>query len=345
MARASYAHPTAASLAKQFSQRSKDTKESNRTNTTELSTSGSNQRRPRGSGPTHHSIRTFNANGDHIDNGFVIKPARDKICHFAKLSPELRIKIYNHVLNVSHCLFVTSGYYDRTPLLGRLAWPTLLRVCRVIRHEASYEFYSKTTFKGIIYDNNFEGVYTWYERIPASSRVHLQRNRNLTLQFQLTEDPYHYISMLTWSPRGNRICWNETRLCGNLYEAPDHQRPIFVSISRLLKWFLWCAKPMHRNIPWRYQVVRRFWSPRGHCLCAEDLLDLFRQTLGMFIHRVKRYVRLSSEQKQLMAHEALNLLRELETLHTVNDIERSRRWEVGAALFRQWLADVESASK
>ena len=261
----------------------------------------------------------------------LINPAHGEVCYFGKLPPELRVMIYNLVLSKQRPLPICSS--RRLPQNSPSVWPALLRVCRAIRHEFSYEFYSKTPFVADIDNNDFRAVMSWVERLPPTSRAHLQYNNGLVLTFQINVKGHF------WFPDGNYASWSETRCFGNIYEVPDGFRPYFIFIIRLSKWFLWCGArdEMQQHIPWKYQARVQHWWYWGDKLRHDDFIRIFRWTLGIYLQPIMKYVRLSRDQKRLIVDEAFSLLRSLEDLHDRNGVEP---FQIKYARLRRWLADV-----
>ncbi|KAF1846708.1 uncharacterized protein K460DRAFT_285727 [Cucurbitaria berberidis CBS 394.84] len=195
-----------------------------------------------------------------------IKPLNaKKPCPLATLPSELRTEIYTYVLDqastIIHPQQFISPRKDRPPCY---IWPRLLHICRAIRIEAAYTYYTSTPFTWTVRNLNFAPVIAWIDTLPREHRALLPRNRCMKL------DIIPRISNHFAYPPSNYLIdapieshWKACERFGNLFAVSgDQHRKHFIIFCRLGAWWLWCDKYVNRNIQWTYLFCKD-WAPNG----------------------------------------------------------------------------------
>jgi hypothetical protein len=174
-----------------------------------------------------------------------------KPCPFAYTPPEIREIIFEHVLPFTPCMVNCYTFNQRTTPASKL------HVCRALRIEADYLYFSHTPFEVSAPALDFDPVMEWIDGLNRLRRSALSRNRNILIKLP------RWIST-RYVPLDRRI-WAKCRHFGNLYSlAGSREQRRFHSYCRLAKWFLWCAKPSNARICWHYFVHREWREYRLH---------------------------------------------------------------------------------
>lgn len=186
-----------------------------------------------------------------------IKPSNpSKPCPLAALPSELRTIIYSYV----------SGNFQRPVLMNyrreRHYPPALLQICRAVRIEAAYMYYTYTAFTWIVKNLNFTTVTKWLSSLPSAHRALLSRNKKLTieiipgLQKSYTYPPKDFLLDATVQDH-----WKACQPFGNLYSVKglrtshgthDHVRVNFILFCRLASWLKLCSQPSYADVDWDY---------------------------------------------------------------------------------------------
>ncbi|KAJ4990322.1 hypothetical protein SVAN01_04204 [Stagonosporopsis vannaccii] len=223
----------------------------------------------------------YNADLTHIRPSNPSKP-----CPLAELPSELRILIYSYIFG--DCRRPILMYY------GRLKYspPVLLQICRAIRIEAAYNYFSGASFTWTIKNLNFAMVMKWLNRLQPSHRALLSRNPNLTIDIFPG-----LLKSYTYPPEGFLLDdtmeshWKTCQPFGNLYTigategnlattnnpALDRSqakvRLFFILFCRLATWSKMRTHPNFANISWKYT----FDFPSG----ANETWSLYRSMLRL----------------------------------------------------------------
>ncbi|KAF2688165.1 hypothetical protein K458DRAFT_428913 [Lentithecium fluviatile CBS 122367] len=200
-----------------------------------------------------------------------VKPAdTKKPCPFAALPAELRLRIYSHILPKGPVYTAQWRF-----MVNRSSWSSLLRVCRLIRVEASYEFYTQTAFMFVPVDlDNYESLRTWLMMVPLAQRSLPVKNPNVRIRFklQLYKETY-----------GKEI-WEVCKRFGNSYYIPYAHREHFANFCRLATWWLWCAEHVSTNLTWNYEIdisSMHRWYTRSDVDLLREWFDKVLQTVSL----------------------------------------------------------------
>ncbi|KAF2032687.1 hypothetical protein EK21DRAFT_60207 [Setomelanomma holmii] len=184
---------------------------------------------------------------------YSITPAdRSRPCLLANLPSELRITIYQHVIN-------TTIAHPGSVLLSKtksrqFTTPSILNVCRAIRIEAAYIFYTLQPFTFHVRNFDLHPITSLLEHISPAHRALLTRNRNLNINVDIhvrstyTYPPPDYLFDATMQEH-----WRACSQFGNLYALTSDTRKLdFILFCRLLKWFHFNDARPYRDIRWNY---------------------------------------------------------------------------------------------
>lgn len=140
-------------------------------------------------------------------------------------------------------------------------FPSLLHICRAIRIEVAYLYYTSTPFSFTVRNLDFSIATHWLDTLPVRHRELLARNKGLEIVIvpELKQS-------FTYLPDGWLLDkpvdehWRDCKPYGNLYTLPSHNRVHFVLFCRLKKWFDGC-----RDLRWKYTfdtvaAKGRFWG-------------------------------------------------------------------------------------
>lgn len=183
-----------------------------------------------------------------------IKPHKPHApCPMSNLPPELRAMIYTHVFsNTTHPMTI----YNRSTDTFQFLWPALLQVCRALRIEASYTYFTTTPFTFSIRNLNFAHVRKWVNDLSAAHRKLLARNKQ---QLTIVMAP-HMVEKYTWPPKDfllDDMLKNHWKACerfGNLYaiESKENRKQLIL-FCRLAAWWSWCGEAGHRDLLWKHE--------------------------------------------------------------------------------------------
>ena len=216
-------------------------------------------------------------------------------CPLLVLPPELRLCIYSYLLPRHH--YAELGFSKfRNP------WWILFQICRVVRTEAMYEFYTKTNFTlPSITIDHYEALTKWLLSINPEQRLLLAKNPNLRLPLRLN---------LPWTfDHCNEHLWRHCRRFGNVYEIENlGNRLRFARFCSLASWLLWCKGPLVKDISWSYEIrIRR--SSRE----MEHLNIWYRQNLHVVALTCVQNAWAREERKREMKEPALKLLEAIDS--------------------------------
>jgi len=214
-----------------------------------------------------------------------IKPSSlSKSCPLAGLPSELRTLIYSYVFGDPKR--PTLMYYGRM----KYSPPALLQVCRAIRIEAAYNYFTQASFTWTVKNLNFAMVMKWLNRLQPSHRALLSRNPNMNI------DVFPgLLKSYTYPPEGFLLDdtmenhWKTCQPFGNLYTigaATRHSgtlnvfdrsqaklRVFFILFCRLAAWSKLRTQPSFANIHWEYT----FDIPSG----ADEKWSFYRSMLRL----------------------------------------------------------------
>lgn len=201
---------------------------------------------------------------------FPIKPRhKSQSCHLASLPSELRMEIYQYVLFDEVLRFpevVLDGQKWRHE--PKYIWPAMLHICRGIRIEAAYAYYTNAPFSWHIRNLDFSPVMKWANMLPREHRALLVRNQKIKIDVLPS-----FVDDLTYPPPGYLIDdyeeahWRRCEPFGNLYSLNTiYHRKHFIAFCRLATWWSWCSKPVYTHIRWNYMFGDGYmvgWSYRS----------------------------------------------------------------------------------
>jgi hypothetical protein len=246
-----------------------------------------------------------------------IKPADgSRPCPIANLPSELRLCLYSYLLPkdlecIDEVAYLSNikRYSQRERKMSDFRWKWLFCVCRLLRTEATYEFYTKTHFTlPPIVLGNYEALEIWLWSISPAQRSALTQNPNLKLPLSLGS--FHGS---TSSEIGSTLPKLSKRF-GNvdLISDPRHRR-LFLSFCTLASWWLLCAGPLLEGITWSYEIslYHSYDSPP-----SDDQWSAYIYTLKQYFSRLLQTVALPCVQNTWvrerregeMKKEALNML-------------------------------------
>ncbi|KAJ8118382.1 hypothetical protein OPT61_g635 [Boeremia exigua] len=200
-----------------------------------------------------------------------IKPLNAlKLSPLAALPSELRTLIYAYVFgDLKRPILMNYGRMRHSP-------SALLQVCRAIRIEAAYIYFTEASFTWMVKNLNFALVMKWLQSQQQSHRALLSRNPNLTIEIipgllkSFTYPPKDFLLDDTMQNH-----WKACQAFGNLYTVkptrpPDNRQPLmhfndidydstqdkakvlFVIFCRLAAWARMRTLPSYANIHWEY---------------------------------------------------------------------------------------------
>ncbi|KAF2188190.1 hypothetical protein K469DRAFT_684928 [Zopfia rhizophila CBS 207.26] len=275
-----------------------------------------------------------------------------KPCPLASLPSEVRVLIYRYVFDIQTIIITLPRMWK----YGSFLWPNLLRVSRAVRHEASYEFYSRTSFEGTILELDFSPVKKWVKQLPVAHRLFLSRNQKLVLELMMNDRIHMPDGLLTegfnYAGKTLRDLWEECRRFGNLYDIHGLEHRLhFVRFSRLADWFLWCGRPIHSEINWHHRLAfpndvpwtysSEEWARRTRQLVKDNMIRFLRDSIAVPALPCVQGAKISAKQKTVMKKEALNLLEGLNKVF--RDLgegvgeESNQDWERRVASLRRYL--------
>jgi len=187
-----------------------------------------------------------------------------KPCLLSDLPSELRSLIYTFVLPSTHHI---SDNWPAILKRGQRRLPPLLHICRAIRIEAAYDYYTGTSFSFSVRNLNFYPIMRWIDELPKQHRA-LLLSRNQQLEINVLPNVKN---SFTYPPKGWLIDgymqdhWKACQPFGNIYTVPsDLHKSHFLVFCRLASWFLWCSRSPYKPIRWRYTFEQSpFHNPFG----------------------------------------------------------------------------------
>ncbi|KAF1362806.1 hypothetical protein EJ07DRAFT_56185, partial [Lizonia empirigonia] len=198
--------------------------------------------------PSTLTIRARESIAYNADFHYIRASNPSKPCPLAALPSEIRSLIYSQVF----------GDLQRPVLMNyrrvRHSPSILLQVCRAVRIEAAYMYYTSTAFTWIIKNLNFTTITKWLSNLHPLHRALLSRNRSLTigiiagLHNSYTYPPKDFLIDDTMPNH-----WKACQPFGNLYAVRnDHIRTNFILFCRLASWLKSCSRPTYADIEWNY---------------------------------------------------------------------------------------------
>ncbi|KAF9694555.1 hypothetical protein EKO04_007416 [Ascochyta lentis] len=249
MAVPSFARATAASTlrASPQSTKARDTTTPERRRSTPISTGSPEVVKPL-KRPSTLSRRDRESIAYNADLYYIRATNSSKPCPLASLPSELRTLIYAYVFDDFHKPVLMN--YRRV----RHSPSALLQICRAIRIEAAYMYYTSTAFTWIIKNLNFNPIAKWLSNLNPLHRALLSRNKNLVieiageLQKSYTYPPKDFLLDDTIQNH-----WKACQPFGNLYAVKnDRTRINFMLFCRLASWLKLCLQPVYAKIKWKY---------------------------------------------------------------------------------------------
>lgn len=245
----------------------------------------------------------------------MIKPADpNQPCGFAKLPTEIRQMIFDAVI-LPYSTIVTGSVSVR----GTPGWRQLSSVCRRIRAEAAYTYYSQASFEFWVRHLDFSSIESWLRQMAPEHRSHLAVNRN---PLRIVLDGFNWNRNF----RQVNMIWRFCRPFGNVYTVPGQQHKFHCfTFAKWASWFLFCAQPPFAGIRWSYTVNERPWGPRifrewEDYEKMERIRTMIENGLGVFnLPCVNKALKLTVGQKAKMKPRVLSMLQavrdELQTIH------------------------------
>ncbi|KAH7398299.1 hypothetical protein BKA66DRAFT_452808 [Pyrenochaeta sp. MPI-SDFR-AT-0127] len=178
-----------------------------------------------------------------------------KPCPLTTIPSELRTVIYTYALDpysaFQHPRQTVERRRDQPP---RYIWPCLLHVCRAIRIEAAYTYYTLTPFTFPVSNLNFSPVRKWVDTLPRAHQALLSKNKAIRI------DVNPYVRHTHIYPPKDYLFdapihehWKACEPFGNLYSiSSDLHRKQFILFCRLAGWWLFCSQPGQRDVCWTY---------------------------------------------------------------------------------------------
>jgi hypothetical protein len=174
-----------------------------------------------------------------------------KPCPLANLPSELRCHIYTFLLpstwHIHDSWAMVLRHKQHRP-------PSLLDICRAIRIEAAYIYYTQTIFKFTVRNLNFEPVKRWMDALPKDHRALLGRNKRLQINIiprianTFTYPPPNYLVDGYMEDH-----WKVCQQFGNIYTVQgDAHKKHFLVFCRLARWWTWCSKACNMPTQWTY---------------------------------------------------------------------------------------------
>jgi hypothetical protein len=173
-----------------------------------------------------------------------------KPCPLANLPSEIRTSIYQYILG-PHAAFPLPQFVIKLNGQIKYIWPKLLHICRAMRIEAAYTYYTNTPFTFTVRNFDFSRLRSWLDDLPTRHRSLLSLNQHLVihivpgLRYTYVYPPPDWLLDSCMSSH-----WRDCSGFGNIYTiaSPLH-RVRFVLFCRILGWF---QMNRSRNMKWRY---------------------------------------------------------------------------------------------
>ncbi|KAF1939076.1 hypothetical protein EJ02DRAFT_514121 [Clathrospora elynae] len=315
MAPPSYTRATTSSTSRATSTSSKSDDTTTQTSTPEKNRNKKNLKRP--SKLTPQARQSIN----YHQNLHPIKPQNSsKPCPLATLPSELRVYIYTFYY-LSRQQQQTSSSCPKPRKT-----PPILHLCRAMRIEAAYTYYTTTPFTFAVRNLDFGPVTRWMDSLSLEHRGLLSRNSKLTInaipaiRHTFAYPPPEYLL------DGYVVDhWKACQQFGNLYMAVHKKH--FVMFCRLASWFLWCDKA---GITWGYAFPMLFHS---HLLAHKNMVREFlrRDIVGLTEPCVRKAWTKNGDKAGLVKREMLRWLDALNTYYVQltgcdTDVGAGRQW-------------------
>ncbi len=191
----------------------------------------------------------------------ILKQDPKKPCPLAELPSEIRTVIYEYVLlQPEVAQYPPIKYLARHDLPFVYTWPSLLHVCRAMRIEAAYTYYTSTPFVFTVKHLDFSPVRQWVESLPPKHRALLSMNKQISIHVRIRMRDTHFFPPKGWLFDASMTDqWKTCARFGDIYSLQSRQdRKRFILFCRLANWWLWCAQPLYQNIKWNY-MFRDAW--------------------------------------------------------------------------------------
>lgn len=226
-------------------------------------------KRPSTITPRYRESIAYNSDLYHIKPHDPSKP-----CHLANLPSELRTTIYGYALSNFFSFDYTPHPRSTVRKYTRYyIYPYILHICRAVRIEAAYTYYTSTPFEFEVRNLDFFPAIDWLTQLPAPHRALIKKNQHLGITI------LPYLRKWTNYPPANYLLdapmtvhWENCATYGNLYNA--RHKLHFMLFCRLLRWFHYNDD---RGLRWRY-ALRWPHTPR-HWLDDPVLLDESLETM------------------------------------------------------------------
>lgn len=266
-----------------------------------------------------------------------------KPCPLATLPSELRTIIYTYILAPSRGINQPQQKIcAKTSASPPYIWPALLHICRAMRIEAAYTYYTSTPFTFCVRNLNFaSSVMRWVDSLPREHRRLLARNRRIKIDIVP-----RFSNSFTYAPRNYLLDgfmdqhWAACAPFGNLYAVyGDEHREHFIVFCRLATWWLWCDKMGNGKIEWSYvfdeagEQRQTFWMgyPREELLCF-----LVERVSVLVMGCVRRAWTRRNTRTVGMRREAVRMLDALERWNE-RDVEAAME---AAEVWNKWMRAV-----
>ncbi|KAF2739069.1 hypothetical protein EJ04DRAFT_9407 [Polyplosphaeria fusca] len=226
-----------------------------------------------------------------------------KPCPLATLPAELRIMIYDYILpsTTVRILSPEAERNERTEYLAPCLWPSILRVCRVLRSEFAFQFYTRVNFSApILSKSNFVVVRRFVARLPVAHRHLLAHNKNFKLRWILPE-------YLQWGDPQDHSSWVACLRYGNLRSIHKKKHKThFIAFCRLADWFLWCESMGLADMEWKYEFSFNMECSRD--IRGDGIMDFVRDELGAFALPCTQAADITDQQRLVIGKGALRML-------------------------------------
>ena len=245
----SYALPTTSSLIKANPKPSK-TQESKSSPSKTPEPKPTKLKRPSTLTPRRRQTLAYNADLHPITPKDATIP-----CPLAAIPSELRTAIYTYIFD--------SPVWEVGPTT-RLTTPPILSICRAMRIEAAYTYYTTQPFSFCIRNLNFTHIQAWVARLTPDHRALLTLNKGLTIYVECgLKHSYPYPGHGWLLDDTLHAQWKACAEFGNLYKVQtNYQRLLFILYARMRVWFRFAAKApapgvTDRKITWHYDIGGR----------------------------------------------------------------------------------------
>jgi hypothetical protein len=132
----------------------------------------------------------------------------------------------------------------------------LLRVCRALRIEAAYTYYTATVFRFSVRNLDFEPVRKWVDGLSKEHRALLGKNKGLEINIVP-----RVVNKFTYPPPNFLVDgyleehWKACQQFGNIYTIRgDAHKKHFLIFCRLASWWTWCCLPRNKALRWNYTL-------------------------------------------------------------------------------------------